>query len=192
MRQFHLIFFKFDVKKYNYFNREAAKAEEAKKLAAIEEAKKAKAEAELKPKKKEVKVNKAKINQEMIVAEGINKFVADQAIGLRALLEMTERESLSITQVVAEDKAKEFIPTEAPFKEFVQVESMLKSGVTVDQIVTLGAIGNLPILTAPETQKALVRLVEDQGFKAVVLQVGQLPNLEKKRMIFIIINFDNN
>ena len=191
MRQFHLIF-KFDFKKYNYFNREAAKAEEAKKLAAIEEAKKAKAEAELKPKKKEVKVNKAKINQEMIVAEGINKFVADQAIGLRALLEMTERESLSITQVVAEDKAKEFIPTEAPFKEFVQVESMLKSGVTVDQIVTLGAIGNLPILTAPETQKALVRLVEDQGFKAVVLQVGQLPNLEKKRMIFIIINFDNN
>ena len=173
--------FKFDFKKYNYFNREAAKAEEAKKLAAIEEAKKAKAEAELKPKKKEVKVNKAKINQEMIVAEGINKFVADQAIGLRALLEMTERESLSITQVVAEDKAKEFIPTEAPFKEFVQVESMLKSGVTVDQIVTLGAIGNLPILTAPETQKALVRLVEDQGFKAVVLQVGQLPNLEKRR-----------
>ena len=94
---------------------------------------------------------------------------------------MTERESLSITQVVAEDKAKEFIPTEAPFKEFVQVESMLKSGVTVDQIVTLGAIGNLPILTAPETQKALVRLVEDQGFKAVVLQVRQLPNLEKKK-----------
>ncbi len=108
----------------------------------------------------------------MVVAEGIKKFVADQAIGLRALLEMTERESLSITQVVTEDKAKEFVPTEAPFKEFVQVESMLKSGVTVDQIVTLGATGNLPILTAPDTQKALVRLVEDQGFKAVVLQVN--------------------
>lgn len=106
-----------------------------------------------------------------MIEEGINKFVENQAIGLKALLEMTERKSLNVTEVVAQDKAKEFAPDEAPFKEFVQIETMLKSGVTVDQIVALGAIGNLPTLTAPETQKALVRLVEDQGFRAVVLQV---------------------
>lgn len=156
-------------------SREAVKLEEAKKLAAVEEAKKAKAEAELQPKKPEPKVSKvktAKVQQEMVVQEGLNKFVASQAIGLRALLEMTERKSLNVTEVVTQAKAQEFIPAEAPFQEFVQVESMLKSGVTVDQIVTLGATGNLPILTAPDTQKALVRLVEDQGFKAVVLQVN--------------------
>lgn len=127
-------------------------------------------EAEKQP-KKEVKVKKAKQRQELIVEEGMKKFVATQAIGLRALLEMTSRESLSVTEVVAHDKAQEFLPDQAPFQEFVQIENMLKSGVTVDQIVTLGAIGNLPVLTAPETQKALVRLVEDQGFRAVVLQV---------------------
>jgi hypothetical protein len=118
-----------------------------------------------------VKINKAKAQREAMIEEGLSKFVESQALGLKALLEMTERKSLNVTEVVAQDKAKEFVPDEAPFKEFIQIETMLKSGVTVDQIVTLGALGNLPTLTAPETQKALVRLVEDQGFRAVVLQV---------------------
>lgn len=109
-----------------------------------------------------------------MIEEGLNKFVENQAIGLKALLQMTERKSLNVTEVVTQDKANEFSPDQAPFKEFLQIETMLKSGVTVDQIVTLGSIGSLPTLTAPETQKALVRLVEDQGFKAVVLQVGKL------------------
>ena len=84
---------------------------------------------------------------------------------------MSERQSLSVTQVVAESKATEFGPDKVPFQEFVKIESLLKSGVTVDQIITLGASGNLPLLSSPETQIALVRLVEDKGFRAIVRQV---------------------
>ena len=100
---------------------------------------------------------------------------------MRALLEMSERQSLSVTQVVAESKATEFGPDKAPFQEFLKIESLLKSGVTVDQIITLGATGNLPMLSSPETQIALVRLVEDQGFKAIVRQVFTLKFYGRKR-----------
>lgn len=119
-----------------------------------------------------------------MIEESLNKFVENQAIGLKALLEMTERKSLNVTEVVTQDKANEFSQNQAPFKEFLQIETMLKSGITVDQIVTLGSIGNLPTLTAPETQKALVRLVEDQGFKAVVLQVSYTIKQNKRQTIF--------
>lgn len=121
--------------------------------------------------KSQLVVKKATMKQETTVEEGIGKFIASQAIGLRALLEMTERQSLSVTEVVAQGRVKEFAPGRAPFEEFVQVEDMLRSGITVDQIATLGATGNLPMLTAPETQIALVRLVENYGFRAIVRQV---------------------
>jgi hypothetical protein len=114
------------------------------------------------------------VKKETNVQEGIDKFITTQALGLRALLEMSERQSLSVTQVVTESKATEFAPDKAPFQEFLKIESLLKSGVTVDQIITLGATGNLPVLSSPETQIALVRLVEDQGFKAIVRQVLDL------------------
>lgn len=121
-----------------------------------------------------MKLKKATVKRQMTVDEKIDKFVAQQAIGLRALLEMSERESLHVTEVVAQDKAQEFQADQPPFQEFVKIENMLRSGVTVDQIVTMGATGNMPVLTAPESQTALVRLVEDQGFHAVVRQASHL------------------
>ena len=152
---------------FSFRFREAEKSLVAKQQAAVDEAKMAREKAQ------ELVVKKATVKQETSVEEGLGRFISSQAIGLRALLEMTERESLNVTQVVAEDKAKEFSAGQAPFEELAQVETMLRSGVTVDQIVTLGATGSLPVLTAPETQTALVRLVEDQGYRAVVRKVNK-------------------
>jgi len=103
--------------------------------------------------------------------EKVDRFIAKQSIGLRALVQMAVQESLNVTDVVPEDKAQDFNPGPAPFKEFSNIDMMLKSGITVDQIVTLGVAGHLPKLTAPESQTSLVRLVEDQGFTAVTRQV---------------------
>jgi hypothetical protein len=72
------------------------------------------------------------------------------------------------------DRVQEFPPDQAPFQEFVNIDTMLKSGVKVDQIVALGSTGNLPVLTAPETQKALVRIVEDHGSRAIVREVKMI------------------
>ncbi len=87
---------------------------------------------------------------------------------------MAEREALNVTEVVTQDKSQEFAPGKPSFQEVVQIESMLRSGVTVDQIVTLGATGSLPALTAPELQNALIRLVEEKGSKAIIRQVSYL------------------
>lgn len=103
--------------------------------------------------------------------EKVDRFIAKQSVGLRALMQMAVQESLNVTDVISQDMVQEFIPGPAPFKEFVNIDTMLKSGITVDQIATLGVTGNLPKLTAPESQTSLVRLVEDQGFTAVTRQV---------------------
>lgn len=100
------------------------------------------------------------------------KFTSPQVVGLRALLQMAVQESLSVTQVFDQSGTYDFGPGEAPFAEFARIDRMLKSGITVDEIITTASTASLPILTAPETQVALVRLVEDQGFHAVATQVN--------------------
>jgi len=110
-------------------------------------------------------------NEKQTTEEKVDKFIAKQSIGLRSLMQMAVQESLNVTDVVPQDIAQEFSPGPAPFKEFANIDTMLKSGITVDQIVTHGVTGNLPRLTAPESQTSLVRLVEDQGFHAVTRQV---------------------
>ena len=97
--------------------------------------------------------------------------MSTQSIGLRALIQIAIQKSVNVSEVVTMDKVKELLPSQVPDEEFIKIDALLKSGVTVDEIIAVGATGNLPVLTAPESQNALVRLVEEQGFKAVVRQV---------------------
>jgi len=108
----------------------------------------------------------------MTAEESMEKFITTQAIGLKALLEMAVQESVSVSEVATLDKAQEFLPSQAPFQEFLNIDTMLKSGVNVDQIVTFNAVGNIPVLTAPETQMALARIVEDYGHVAITREVS--------------------
>ncbi len=114
----------------------------------------------------------AQINEiPQTVDERIDKFMTNQSIGLRALIQLSVQESVNVSEMATLDRAQEFQQESAPFQEFLKVDTMLKSGVNVDQIVTLGSTGNLPMLTAPETQKALVRIVEDHGGRAITREV---------------------
>lgn len=105
------------------------------------------------------------------IDERIEKFIVSQAIGLRALCQLAVQESVDVSQVAALDRTHEFSPGQHSFQEFLKVDTMLRSGVTTNQIVTLGSTGNLPILTAPETQTALMRIVEERGFRAIAREV---------------------
>lgn len=107
----------------------------------------------------------------LTVEERLETFITSQSIGLRALLDMTVQESLDVVEVAALDKAQEFLPGQPHFEEFLKVDTMLKSGVNVDQIIALGSTGNLPVLTAPETQQALMKIVDEYGFQAVAREV---------------------
>lgn len=115
----------------------------------------------------------AQINElPQTVDERIEKFVTNQAIGLRALIQLAVQESVNVSEMATLDRVQEFQPGQAPFQEFLKVDTMLKSGVNVDQIVILGSTGNLPVLTAPDTQQALVRIVEDYGGRAITREVS--------------------
>ena len=117
-------------------------------------------------------VTTAQVSQlPLTVDENMDKFISTQAIGLRALLQVVTQKSVSITEVATVYKTQELFANNPPTEEFIKIDSMFKSGVSIEEIMLMGATGNLPILTAPETQKALVRLVEEQGFRAAVRQV---------------------
>lgn len=114
----------------------------------------------------------AQINEiPQTVEERLDKFVTEQSIGLRALIDLSVQQSINVSEMATLDRVQEFQPGEVPFQEFVNIDTMLRSGVKVDQIVALGSTGNLPVLTAPETQKALVRIVEEHGSRAIVREV---------------------
>ena len=114
----------------------------------------------------------AQISQVPItVEESMDKFISSQAIGLRALLQVATQKAVNVIEVATIDKTQELFPNNPPTEEFLKIDNLFKSGVTIEEIITMGATGNLPILTAPETQKALVRLIEEQGFRATVRQV---------------------
>jgi hypothetical protein len=126
----------------------------------------------------------AEINQlPVLIDESIERFMSTQSIGLRALIQIAIQKSVSVSEVITMDKVKELLPSQVPDKEFLKIDALLKSGVTVDEIIAVGATGNLPVLTAPESQNALVRLVEDQGFKAVVRQVKYEKHAMSKKHI---------
>ena len=110
--------------------------------------------------------------QEMTTAEHmVQKFTSAQVVGLRALLQMAAQESLMVTEVFEQSKVQELGPHEPPVEEFAKIDTLLKSGVTVDELMVIAEAGELPVLAAAETQVALVRLVEDQGFRAIASQV---------------------
>lgn len=104
------------------------------------------------------------------VEEKYETFVTQQAIGLRALVEVAAQQSVSVTEVVPAEKLHEMLP-EAPIEEFGKVDTMLRAGVGVDQIIALATTSPLTVITAPASQKALVRIVEEHGHQAVAREV---------------------
>lgn len=119
----------------------------------------------------------------MTAEESMDKFITTQAIGLKALLDMAVQESVSVSEVAAMDKVQEFLPNQAPFQEFLNIDTMLKSGINVNQIVTFNTVGNIPVVTAPETQMALARIVEDYGYTAITREVSRFQKLQQQYIL---------
>jgi len=130
---------------------------------------------EVKTSEKKLNLAKKKVPKTTVevVEEGMTKFIEKQTIGLRSLIEMANQESISVTQVVAQGKAEE-LDQENLVLESNKIDTLLNSGITPDQIVTMGTAGDLTVLSAPETQTALVQLVEKQGFKAITREVRNI------------------
>lgn len=88
----------------------------------------------------------------------------------RILREATE--STEVEDILQTVKGKEFGPgDEKPLKELAQIGFMVKKGVSVSEIQELYNLEKFPELRKPESQSALVQVVERKGHSPIITEV---------------------
>lgn len=76
-----------------------------------------------------------------------------------------------INELLEVINAKEFGPGESPLRELAKIGYMLRTGITTEQIESLYDSQYFPALRIPQSQSALVNLVERQGHGALITEV---------------------
>lgn len=92
----------------------------------------------------------------------------------KGIIKMVEKDSgmvAEINELLEVINAKEFGPGESPLRELAKIGYMLRSGVTIEQIESLYDSEYFPALRVPQSQSALVQLVERQGHGALITEV---------------------
>lgn len=76
-----------------------------------------------------------------------------------------------INELMEVINAKEFGPGESPLRELAKIGYMLRRGLTTDEIEGMYDSEYFPALRIPQSQSALVQLVERQGHGALITEV---------------------
>lgn len=91
--------------------------------------------------------------------------------GIIRLVEGDSRVVAEINELLEVINAKEFGPGESPLRELAKIGFMMRSGLSTQQIESLYDSEYFPALRVPQSQSALVRLVERQGHGALITEV---------------------
>lgn len=91
--------------------------------------------------------------------------------GIIRMVEGDSRTVAEINELLEVINAKEFGPGESPLRELAKIGFMMRNGLTIDQIESLYDSEYFPALRVPQSQSALVRLVERQGHGALITEV---------------------
>lgn len=91
--------------------------------------------------------------------------------GITKMVESDSRCVAEINELLEVINAKEFGPGESPLRELAKIGYMLRKGVTTEQIDSLYDSQYFPALRVPQSQSALVQLVERQGYGALITEV---------------------
>lgn len=92
----------------------------------------------------------------------------------KAILKSVETDSrivAAVNELLDVINAKEFGPGESPLRELAKIGYMLRNGVTTEEIQSLYDSEYFPALRIPQSQLALVQLVERQGHGALITEV---------------------
>lgn len=92
----------------------------------------------------------------------------------KVIIRMVEGDSrvvAEINELLEVINAKEFGPGESPLRELAKIGFMMRKGLTTEQIESLYDSQYFPALRVPQSQSALVRLVERQGHGALITEV---------------------
>lgn len=91
--------------------------------------------------------------------------------GIIRMVESDTRVAAQINDLLEVINAKEFGAGESPLRELAKIGFMMRSGITTEQIESLYDSQYFPALRVPQSQSALVRLVERQGHGALITEV---------------------
>lgn len=91
--------------------------------------------------------------------------------GILRMVESDSRIVAEINELLEVINAKEFGPGESPLRELAKIGFMMRSGITNEEIESLYDAEYFPALRVPQSQSALVRLVERQGHGALITEV---------------------
>ena len=107
---------------------------------------------------------------EVIVDQAVQR--KEQSVGVKAFMKMVQKANVNVEQVFGETITKEFGSQDAqPVQELAKVSMMMKEGVQAQEIISMVDAGQLPALKLPETQMALLNIVEREGHSALACQV---------------------
>ncbi|KAF2361288.1 hypothetical protein FHG87_007955 [Trinorchestia longiramus] len=110
------------------------------------------------------------IVNKVTIGEAMQK--SEKAIGAKAFVKMMEEAKVDIQEIISETLPKEFGPEDQkPLEEVQKVSLMIKEGVQAEEIIDMMEANQLPALKKPESQAPLLKVVEQQGQRALVCQV---------------------
>uniref|UniRef100_A0A182K1R7 Ig-like domain-containing protein n=1 Tax=Anopheles christyi TaxID=43041 RepID=A0A182K1R7_9DIPT len=81
------------------------------------------------------------------------------------------KNSIEVKEILTNLKASEFGPGEAPLRELATIAFMVKHGVTVSEITSFYQANHFPALQKPESQSAMVLLLEREGYANIVTEI---------------------
>lgn len=110
--------------------------------------------------------------EEVITTETVKEF---ERMVITEKLDVSDVESVKhsvqVNEILTNLKAADFGPGEAPLRELATIAYMVKHGVNVNEINSFYQADNFPALKTPESQSALVLLLEREGYASIVTEI---------------------
>lgn len=117
------------------------------------------------------------------VVKTLDKFVYDSQKAIIKTVEESTNMVAEINELLELLHAKEFGPGESTLRELAKIGYLLRSGVTTEQIETLYDSEYFPALRMPQSQAALVQLVEREGHSALITNVFTQETVQEEDVI---------
>lgn len=94
-----------------------------------------------------------------------------------------------VNSILETIEAHQFGSGERPLREIATVAHLLKKGVEITEIIQLYDANFFPALKLPESQSALVQLVERQGYENIITEILHANSLEDENLLASTVGF---
>lgn len=99
------------------------------------------------------------------------------------------QKTAEVNEILEMIKATEFGPGETPLRELATIGYLVRQGITVNEIYDLYNTDKFPSLQMPESQSALVQLVEREGHAKLISEVLTEETIEDERIVAATVGF---